>query len=94
MERPGLACDAHAATARHVRNPRDVQLIGGGGTDMRVGITAALALKPAPDVIVVLTDGDTPWPDAPIRARLIAVLTRDHALTRVPTWARGIVVGT
>lgn len=89
-----LACDAKAATARHVRNPRDVKLIGGGGTDMRVGIDAALALKPAPDVIVVLTDGDTPWPDAPIRARLIAVLTRDHALPRVPTWARGIVVGT
>lgn len=89
-----LACDAQAASARNVRNARDVRLVGGGGTDMRVGIDAALALTPAPDVIVVLTDGDTPWPDAPIRARLIAVLTRDHALSRVPTWARGIVVST
>lgn len=89
-----IACDAAAASARHVRNARDVQLIGGGGTDMRVGITAAEALKPTPDVTVVLTDGDTPWPDSPGRSRLIAVLTREHGMSRVPAWARAIHVPT
>ncbi|MFK7937016.1 MAG: VWA-like domain-containing protein [Saprospiraceae bacterium] len=38
------------------------QMTGGGGTDMRVGIAAALQLKPAPDSILVLTDGFTPYP--------------------------------
>ena len=87
-----IVCDAHAERARTVRNPRDVKLIGGGGTDMRVGIDAAEALNPAPNVIVVLTDGDTPWPSTPTRARLIAVLTRDRGMSRLPTWARGIHV--
>lgn len=87
-----IACDADAGTARNVRTARDVNLTGGGGTDMRVGIAAAEALRPAPDVIVVLTDGDTPWPDAPTRAHLVCVLTRPHALGRVPAWARAITV--
>src|SRR5437764_1272375 len=52
----------------------DVQLTGGGGTDMRVGITAATRARPAPHVIVVLTDGDTPWPDEPTRARLVCAV--------------------
>jgi len=86
-----IACDAHASTARQVRSARDVRLVGGGGTDMTVGIRAAEQLTPTPDVIVVLTDGDTPWPDHPTRARLIAVLTREHGLARVPTWARAIL---
>lgn len=83
-----IACDAAAASARHVRNARDVALIGGGGTDMRVGIAAAEALKPAPDVTVVLTDGGTPWPDKPTRSRLIVVLTRPELAASVPAWAR------
>jgi predicted metal-dependent peptidase len=86
-----IACDARAAQARQVRHARDVRLVGGGGTDMTIGIAAAERLTPAPDVIVVLTDGDTPWPSHPTRARLIAVLTREHGLPRVPTWARGIL---
>lgn len=37
-------------------------LRGGGGTDMREGLRAALALKPRPDVIIIFTDGKTPYP--------------------------------
>lgn len=87
-----IACDAHADRARNVRHARDVQLIGGGGTDMTVGITAAESLTPSPDVIIVITDGDTPWPPRPTRARLIAVITREHGMRRLPAWARGIHV--
>ena len=46
-----------------VRRAQDIELIGGGGTDQREGIGAALALRPRPDLILVLTDGQTPWPD-------------------------------
>lgn len=87
-----IACDAAADTARVVRHARDVKLIGGGGTDMRVGIAAAEALRPAPDVIVCVTDGGTPWPEKPTRARLIVVLTRPNFADRVPSWARVLVV--
>lgn len=41
-----------------------LQLPGGGWTDMRVGIAAALAQDPRPDIIVVLTDGYTLYPEA------------------------------
>lgn len=87
-----ITCDAAAGSVQHVRNASDIRLVGGGGTDMRIGIEAASRLTPTPDVIVVLTDGFTPWPDAPTKARLVAVLTQDDALGNVPTWARGIAV--
>ncbi|HDH5422577.1 TPA: hypothetical protein PIH69_003010, partial [Staphylococcus aureus] len=56
------------------------------------GIAAAEALRPAPDVIVCVTDGGTPWPEKPTRARLIVVLTRPNFADRVPSWARVLVV--
>ena len=39
-------------------------LPGGGQTDMRAGIATAEKLRPRPDVILVLTDGFTPYPEA------------------------------
>ena len=44
---------------------RDVELLGGGGTDMGAGLAKAAELRPRPDLIIVLTDGYTPWPSAP-----------------------------
>jgi len=36
----------------------------GGGTDLRTGFAKALRTRPRPDVVVVGTDGRTPWPDS------------------------------
>lgn len=88
-----LACDAAVGATSRVRRVEDVQLVGGGGTDMRVGIAAAEACRPHPDVIVVFTDGCTPWPDRPGRARLVVAIigagaTADH----VPDWATTVRV--
>lgn len=60
---PVPSVDSRVATTSRVRRGSDVPVTGGGGTDMRVGITAVLALRPRPDVVVVLTDRWTPWPD-------------------------------
>ncbi len=88
-----LACDAAVHTVTRVRKARDTALAGGGGTDMRAGITAAAALRPRPDVIVVFTDGYTPWPDQgpPGSAVVAAVLGRpEHILPPSPDWATRI----
>ncbi|WP_329089584.1 VWA-like domain-containing protein [Actinomadura citrea] len=69
-----LACDADVHTATRVTSAQQVALEGGGGTDMRVGIRAALDRPERPGVVIVLTDGFTPWPEAPSSSRLIAAL--------------------
>lgn len=70
-----VVCDAEAARPQRVRRLGDLTLRGGGGTDLRIGIAAAAACRPAPSVIVVLTDGFTPWPDAaPPSTSVIAVV--------------------
>ncbi len=68
----------------------DVQLTGGGGTDLRKGIEAAAHLHPRPGLVVVLTDGATPWPANPPPCRVVVVLLGTEA--RVPEWATTIRV--
>jgi predicted metal-dependent peptidase len=52
-----LACDASVGATTRVQRAEDVRLVGGGGTDMRVGIAAPEGIGPAPEVVVVLSDG-------------------------------------
>jgi predicted metal-dependent peptidase len=88
-----LACDAAVGAATRVRRVNDVRLVGGGGTDMRVGIAAAESANAHPDIVVVLTDGYTPWPDKPTRARLVVAIIGDQgAAQHVPDWASTVVV--
>lgn len=79
-----LAVDAVVQSVGKAWSKRDVtrRLKGGGGTDMRIGIAEAERLRA--DVCVVLTDGYTPWPDAPPRCQTIVVSTGN----RGPKWAR------
>jgi predicted metal-dependent peptidase len=87
-----LACDAQVGAASRVHRVDDVRLVGGGGTDMRVGIAAAEASRPRPDVIVVLSDGYTPWPERPGAARLVVAII-GAAESATPTWATTVLVG-
>jgi predicted metal-dependent peptidase len=65
-------CDAAVHTAQNVCQAEDITLVGGGGTDLRKGIRAAMTRTPTPDVTVVLTDGGTPWPKEEPGCRLVA----------------------
>jgi predicted metal-dependent peptidase len=85
-----LACDTAVAAAQRVTSARQVQLTGGGGTDMGAGIAAAAALRPRPAITVVLTDGYTPWPaDAPKGTRVVVGLLGAHA-PDAPRWSRSV----
>jgi predicted metal-dependent peptidase len=89
-----FAVDAAVQAAARVRDARSAPLAGGGGTDMGTGIAAARDSRPAPHIIIVLTDGYTPWPDAPPdRPVVIGVLGRDRdRLPPTPHWAQRVEV--
>lgn len=86
--------DSRAAEVQEIVDLRAVSLQGGGGTDMRVGIQAVQAHTPRPDLIVVLTDCDTPWPSEPTTEPLIvaAIDPYPYALSSVPSWAITVTV--
>jgi predicted metal-dependent peptidase len=82
-----IAVDAVDHSVTQVTHVNKVVLTGGGGTDMRVGITMAEGLKPRPNAIVVLTDGDTPWPEQPTRSRLVCGIISTGEPHGTPLWA-------
>jgi predicted metal-dependent peptidase len=87
-----LACDYAAGPARRVSSARQVQLVGGGGTDMGAGIAAAVALRPRPAITVVLTDGYTPWPAAAPKGTRVVIGLLGAGAPDAPAWARAVRV--
>ncbi len=93
-----LAVDAVVQSCNRIVRVEGIELAGGGGTDMGVGLIAAARLRPYPDVVVVVTDGYTPWPAQPPRGmRVIVVLCAARpdtqstpAIPMPPSWARTI----
>ncbi len=91
-----LSCDAQVHSVKRVSRASQVELLGGGGTDMGAGITQALALRPRPSIVVVLTDGFTPWPaEAPRGAKVVVGLIEGRRgftplpfASTPPSWAR------
>lgn len=88
-----LTVDAAASAPQRVSRVEDIALIGGGGTDMRIGIAAAEALRPVPDVVIVCSDGLTPWPETAGRAQLICVVIGNAGLAQcTPEFAVTVTV--
>lgn len=86
-----LCCDAEAYEAQRVLDAHDVRMVGGGGTDMGAGLAAAGELRPRPDLVVVLTDGHTPWPPTPPKGTRVVVGLMDPT-GHAPGWATTIAV--
>ncbi|MFJ9820717.1 VWA-like domain-containing protein [Streptomyces sp. NPDC101151] len=100
-----VSCDAAAQTVHPVCRAGGIELVGGGGTDLRTGFARALRARPAPDVVVVLTDGQTPWPERRPPCRTVVGLFPRQQLRRrsennpeyrpdsPPEWARVVTIG-
>ena len=81
--------DTQARSNQAIVNASQIQLAGGGGTDMPAAIDTAAQQKPRPAIIIVITDGYTHWP--PTRppnnhSTVIAVLTDPDTHQTVPPW--------
>ncbi|MFI7541537.1 VWA-like domain-containing protein [Actinoplanes sp. NPDC049599] len=97
-----LPCDAAARIVHPLCRAEGIPLLGGGGTDMRTGFATALRTTPRPDVVVILTDGQTPWPTAQPACRTVVGLfprnrqsyREDSAYQprRPPEWARVVTI--
>ncbi len=89
-----LAVDSAVHTVQRVAVASRLELVGGGGTDMTVGLEAAVRLRPRPSVVVVLTDGMTPWPaEAPKGMQIVVGVigggtARGGRAWEPPAWAR------
>jgi predicted metal-dependent peptidase len=102
-----VPCDAAAGEVHRLCRAEGIPLTGGGGTDLRTGFARALASRPRPDVVVVLTDGQTPWPDArPPCRTVVGLFPRQHSGSSgddennpdyvpdtPPDWARVVTIG-
>ncbi|MFD3678730.1 VWA-like domain-containing protein [Streptomyces sp. NPDC058613] len=98
-----VSCDAAAHVAHPLCRAEGIVLLGGGGTDLRTGFAAALRATPRPDVVVVLTDGQTPWPDErPPCRTVVGLFPRPHRYDEndpdyvpdsPPAWARVVEIG-
>jgi predicted metal-dependent peptidase len=85
-----ISLDAAVHARQKVRHSGSVKLVGGGGTDMRLGFNAVAQCKPKPDVVVFITDGDTPWPQSPpVGMRTVVCLVGSGTS---PEWARTVRV--
>lgn len=91
--------DAKAYGAVKYTGVKSIEKIKGrGGTNMCVGIEAAAELPRTPNVCVVITDGYTPWPSAPVRrgmkvvACIVGVEASDPVVASVPPWIRTVTV--
>lgn len=80
-----INCDVMTTAVTEITNADDIDLFGGGGTDMRIGIEAAAHLSPVPDIIITATDGYTPFPKEPvapaIRTKYLTLLVVNELVT-------------
>ena len=84
-----IPCDLTAYEPVRVLAAREAyrleSLPGGGGTDMTAGIRAALDLNPAPDSVLVLTDGFTRYPTRRYNTPIIfGIFDLDESARRRP----------
>lgn len=88
-----VSCDAEVHNVQTVTSSMQIELAGGNGTDMRVGIEYARGLGAG--VVVLMTDGYTPWPSEPATGiELVVCLIGSGAeglIESAPQWAKRVL---
>lgn len=91
-----IGCDTRVSGPFNVRRPNEIaglNLKGGGGTDLRVGVDYALS-NLSLDILVVASDGETPWHEKnpnPTKA-FLGLITTEAGMRKVPSWVKPILV--
>jgi hypothetical protein len=77
-------CDAAVHGVKRVFTNTPIELYGGGGTDIGVGLRAFIERKVAPiDVLIIVTDCRTPWPSEAPPFPVVTIRVGDGA---PPPW--------
>jgi hypothetical protein len=87
VHRPRVICfDAAVHSDKRLGSMKDFKWIGNGGTNMAAAVEMTQK-KHRPDAIVVITDGETGWPQQRTRAKLIIALCKKTSYP-TPSWAK------
>lgn len=88
-----LDLDTEVADVRHYKTFADLaEVHGRGGTDMCEAIQWAERNRESPTVMVIATDGGTPWPSEKPKFPVVVALTGNGNPDLVPSWAKVIIV--
>lgn len=89
-----VSCDADVNFSAKISNKHQVQFKGGGGTDMRIAFKHLDTVKPKADIILIVTDGYTPWPAERNKGckKTIAVITQNGTTESMPAWIHPIKI--
>jgi len=93
VRRDLLTVFAADVAVRRLTGPprRQMEFLGGGGTNMATAIETVLQAPVRPDLLVVITDGFTPWPARkPPRPVIVALLPSTLPRPPTPSWARTV----
>ena len=80
--------DTNITSNKQVSSLKQLEWLGGGGTSMKT-VLEAVDKEHRPDAIVLITDGETDWPER-LRAKLVVALTQPMP---APSWATAVMVG-
>ncbi len=85
-------CDAQVGEIQRVKSRSalmELRLTGGGGTDLRPAFDAVEKMRPTPRILIVATDGFTPWPESKPKGvdSVIILLSDSESMNTCPSWA-------
>jgi predicted metal-dependent peptidase len=85
-----ISNDAEVGAVKKVRTKRDIELVGGGGTNMGPGIERAATLRPKTNFLIIVSDCDAAWgnfiPQFPV-----LVVRVGSSKTPVPDWIKKVI---
>jgi predicted metal-dependent peptidase len=83
------SCDSGVHSIQRITHKGQLALRGGGGTDMGVGIAKLEEVRPKINLMILLTDCETPWPAKPPKAKLVLVKVEGSGAP--PPWPCSLV---